>query len=80
MSVTLERLQAEIAHADFQPDENADSISARLNSTKPKVELPGDDRLLSAFATELAEILKTHGLYQRGGGPSSLIDGKTDST
>ncbi|HMF45472.1 MAG TPA: hypothetical protein VKE29_02255 [Candidatus Udaeobacter sp.] len=31
--------------------------------------MPGDDRLLSAFAVELAEILKDRGLYQRGGLP-----------
>jgi hypothetical protein len=42
-------------------------IDARLNSPLPKVQLPGDDRLLSAFAADIAEILKHCGLYQRGG-------------
>ena len=42
-------------------------VDARLNSPLPKVQLPGDDRLLSAFAADIAEILKHSGLYQRGG-------------
>ena len=42
-------------------------VDARLNSAFPKVQLPGDNRLLSAFATEIAEVLKDCGLYQRGG-------------
>lgn len=67
MPVTLQRLEAEVAEADSQLENNMHSISARLNSVKPKVELPGDDRLLSAFAADLAKILKEHGLYQRGG-------------
>jgi hypothetical protein len=44
-----------------------ESIPARLASDLPKVELPGDNRLLSAFADECAVILKSRGLYQRGG-------------
>jgi hypothetical protein len=67
MLLTLERLEAEIAAASLELPNDVDSISARLNSTKPKVELPGDDRLLSAFGADLAEILKNDGLYQRGG-------------
>ncbi len=67
MPVTLDRLEAEIAAANVQFDGGIASIAARLNSAKPKVELPGNDRLLSAFAIELAEILKHHGVYQRGG-------------
>src|SRR6266550_4839733 len=66
MGVTLGRFETEFA----EPDTNSqllDSISARLNSNQPKVELPGNDRLLSAYATDLAEILKDHGIYQRGG-------------
>jgi hypothetical protein len=34
---------------------------------RPKVQLPGNDRLLSDFAAELARKLKDKGLYQRGG-------------
>jgi hypothetical protein len=44
-----------------------ESIPARLSSNLPKVELPGDNRLLSAFADECARILKGRGIYQRGG-------------
>jgi hypothetical protein len=43
------------------------SIQALLESQLPKIQLPGDDRLLSAFAFDLGAILKDHGLYQRGG-------------
>jgi hypothetical protein len=43
------------------------SIQALLESELPKIQLPGDDRLLSAFAFDLGAILKDHGLYQRGG-------------
>src|SRR5215469_4596349 len=67
MVVTLEPLEAEFAEANSQGPDNRKDISTRLNSPKPKVELPGDDRLLSAFGADLAEILKNQGLYQRGG-------------
>src|SRR5207248_697720 len=50
-----------------QAQSSADVISERLNSDRPKVELPCDGRLLSTFAAELAGILKHHGVYQRGG-------------
>ena len=43
--VTLEPLEKEFA-ATLAP------IDARLNSPLPKVQLPGDDRLLSAFAAD----------------------------
>jgi hypothetical protein len=49
------------------PDHPTESIPARLNSPLPKVQLPGDNRLLSAFADECAQILKSRGIYQRGG-------------
>ena len=39
----------------------------RLNSPLPKVQLPGDNRLLSAFAVDCAKVLKDCGVYQRGG-------------
>lgn len=42
-------------------------VATRLNSSKPKVELPGNGRLLSQFAAEIAHHLKTCGLYERGG-------------
>ena len=42
-------------------------IAARLNSDLPKVRLPGDGHLLSTFATECAKVLKSCGIYQRGG-------------
>ena len=45
----------------------SEEVSERLNSSKPKVELPCDGRLLSTFGAELAGILKDHGIYQRGG-------------
>jgi hypothetical protein len=48
-------------------NEGAADITARLNSDLPKVQLPGDGRLLSAFATDCAKILKNCGIYQRGG-------------
>lgn len=70
---TLERLSAEFAgipEVDTSGTTNAeqyDDVAVRLNSDKPKVELPCNGRLLSAFATELADILKEHGIYQRGG-------------
>jgi hypothetical protein len=43
------------------------AIRARLNSKVPKVQLPGDGRLLSAFATDIGGVLKSRGIYQRGG-------------
>jgi hypothetical protein len=43
------------------------SIQTLLESELPKIRLPGDNRLLSDFALDLGEVLKGHGLYQRGG-------------
>ena len=54
-------------NAAAQSASGAEDVSSRLNSGRPKVELPCDGRLLSTFATELAGILKNHGIYQRGG-------------
>jgi hypothetical protein len=48
--------------APTEPD-----VATRLNSSKPKVELPCDGRLLSQFAKEIGGHLKTCGLYERGG-------------
>jgi len=69
MAVTLGRFETELAEPDANPQSpnSSDDISARLNCDKPKVELPGYGRLLSAFAADLADILKDHGIYQRGG-------------
>src|SRR5437762_4275146 len=68
MPVTLEPLQAEFSDAALRPHSlKPEDISARLNSNKPKLQLPGDDRLLSIFADELADVLKNHGIYHRGG-------------
>jgi hypothetical protein len=47
--------------------DKARTICARLNRNLPKVQLPGDGRLLSAFATDSGGILKDCGIYQRGG-------------
>ena len=43
------------------------SVSSLLNSPLPKVQLPGDNRLLSAFAADCARVVKDCGIYQRGG-------------
>ena len=56
--VTDEKTSARLASED---------ITARLNSDLPKVQLPGDGRLLSAFATDCGKILKDCRIYQRGG-------------
>jgi hypothetical protein len=45
-----------------QPQAEGDVMNARLNSDLPKIRLPGDNRLLSAFAAECGEILKSHGI------------------
>jgi hypothetical protein len=68
MAVTLEPLQAEFSETTAKPHpSNSEDILARLNSNKPKLQLPGDDRLLSAFANDLADVIKTHDIYHRGG-------------
>src|SRR5207248_228465 len=63
-------LEDEIAMLDAAaapPNRAQEMVSALLSSDKPKVQLPGDDRILSLFAVELGEIMKQHRLYQRGG-------------
>jgi hypothetical protein len=68
VAVTLERFETELAEPNTKPPPSSpDGISARLNSDKLKVELPGYGRLVSSFAIELADILKGQGIYQRGG-------------
>jgi len=68
MAVTLEPLQSEFSETTTRKHpSNSEEITTRLNSNKPKLQLPGDDRLLSAFAAELADVVKTHGIYHRGG-------------
>jgi len=44
-----------------------EAIPSRLNSNLPKIQLPGDGRLLSAFAADCAKVLKNCGIYERGG-------------
>src|SRR5215471_13592020 len=68
---TTDDLLAAITNAEVirqaQPEAEGEVIQARLNSDLPKVQLPGDDRLLSAFAADCARILKNCGIYERGG-------------
>jgi hypothetical protein len=52
---------------DFRAHFEPESIPERLNSPLPKVQLPGDNRLLSAFAADIAKDLKDCGIYRRGG-------------
>src|SRR5438132_7943266 len=66
-TVLLERLETELAAVEARTSNRVDDVSARLNSDKPKIELPGDRRLLSVFGTDMADILKDCGIYQRGG-------------
>lgn len=64
----LERLTEEVSRTiEASSPKGGDDVSERLNSSKPKVELPCDGRLLSTFGEELADILKDRGVYQRGG-------------
>src|SRR5581483_766259 len=48
-------------------DDGPLEVASRLNSDKPKLELPCPGRLVSAFASELGGLLKNSGMYQRGG-------------
>jgi hypothetical protein len=57
-----------------QPEGNRQSVQAVLNSELPKVQLPGDNRLLSQFAHECGEILKGRGIYQRAGNATIIND------
>jgi hypothetical protein len=38
-----------------------------VNDSRPKIELPGANRLLSEFGAELASLLKPHGFYSKDG-------------
>lgn len=46
---------------------SATEIATQLNGPQFKIELPGDDRLVSAFASDLGSALQDCGIYQRGG-------------
>jgi hypothetical protein len=53
-----------------------DDIAKALADPRPKVRLPGDDRLLSDFAAELAAHLFDKGLFSRNDELVILVDGK----
>ena len=55
---------------------NRQSVQALLSSKLPKIQLPGDNRLLSQFADECGENLKRHGIYQRGGNTAIVNDAR----
>lgn len=57
----------------------AESIADKLNSNRPRVELPCAGRLLSDFADELGTILAKHGCYRRGDG-AFIVNAKGDKT
>jgi hypothetical protein len=42
-------------------------VAKTLNDTRPKIELPGDNRLLSEFAIDLAPYLVGHGFFVKDG-------------
>jgi hypothetical protein len=56
-----------------------ETVSDRLNSNRPRVELPCGGRLLSDFATELGTILAKHGCYRRGDA-AFIVNAKGDKT
>lgn len=46
-----------------------DEIAAALNSQRPKIRLPGDNRELLHFAKEVADVLATRNLFRRDRAP-----------
>jgi hypothetical protein len=42
-----------------------DELAAMLNSQRPKIKLPGDNRELSQFASEIGAAVRTHHLFRR---------------
>src|SRR5688572_29074094 len=44
---------------------NDDALAEMLNSQRPKVKLPGDNRELSQFATEIGRLVRNHHLFRR---------------
>lgn len=53
---------------EWLEEDTIQDVSALLNDGNiPKVALPGDGRLLSAFAADLGQVLQQCGIYQRGG-------------
>jgi hypothetical protein len=45
--------------------EAKDAAAKLINDPRPKIELPGSNRLLSEFATELAPLLARHGFFAK---------------
>lgn len=60
------RVSGKTASGNGKLPEDPDCLP-EIDSPRPKVQLPGNNRLLSDFASELGELLKEKGLYQRGG-------------
>jgi hypothetical protein len=61
------QLRSRIGKAELITKTENDTIQGQLESELPKIRLPGDNRLLSKFGDECGRILKSCGLYQRGG-------------
>jgi len=78
--VTQEEMEAaaqQAAEAEAKGKETiSDEPDILLNSRLPKIRLPGPNRLLSEFASDLADKLQGCEIYQRGGVLSILNDSK----
>lgn len=62
----------------FVPSANpptTDDLQRALADARPKIRLPGNDRLLSDFAEELVEIVREQEIFYRNGEVVALADG-----
>ena len=61
----IKRLEQLAAENGILPIGSADEIAAALNSKRPKVRLPGDNRELIDFAMEVGDVLRKCDFYRR---------------
>jgi hypothetical protein len=56
-------------------DKKRDDLQRAIDDLRPKIRLPGCDRLLSDFASELVQVLRDENIFYRNGEIVTLIDG-----
>jgi len=71
----LDQLTQDTPHFAPEPDAPGDDLQRAIADTRPKIRLPGSDRLLSDFARDLGNVLADKDIFLRNGEVVTLTDG-----
>jgi hypothetical protein len=70
----LDQLTQDTPHFAPEPDAPGDDLQRAIADTRPKIRLPGSDRLLSDFARDLGDVLADKDIFLRNGEVVTLAD------